>query len=309
MKIIVNSSINPNIWNKFVQNKIFFRFEWFYVIQNSYKLDPYFVLCYEENEFALIASFKTVKGYISLPFVSYSGFYFNSDEALKELEDYLKKNGIDIDSRDLIEDEIKEGCYVNPIVHIDTYEKFWNNISSNMRNQFKKSEKKGYTFKKSNDIEEFYKIYSLGMRNLGTPVHSKKYFYELKKYFPFHIFTIYDNAKPIGSMFCLSDNDTLAVLYAYTLPYYSKQYANYFLYLNAIRWMVKNNLKYFDMGRSTYNEGTFHFKKKFKPKLYVINSKINYTSNSILQVASKIWKKLPLPVANFLGPKIRKYLP
>ena len=307
MKIVLNNDIDSKQWNKFVENRTFFRYEWLYVISNSYKLDSYFALCYEDKKFALIASFKTSKGYISLPFVSYSGFLSNDEEILEKLKDYLKENNIDIDSRDLLE-EVSEG-YVNPIVAINSYDEFWNNISSNTRNQFKKSEKQKLAFSSQYNVNVFYKLYSLGMRNLGTPVHNKNYFNELKKYFSCNIFTVFKDSKAIGSMFCINDDNTLAVLYAYTLPNYSKQYANYFLYLNTIKWMNENNLIYLDMGRSTYGEGTFHFKKKFRPKFYGINSKINYSSDNKLQFASKIWQKLPLPIANFIGPKIRKYLP
>jgi hypothetical protein len=306
--IKINNEIDANIWNNFSENKLFFKYEWLYIVKNTYKLEPFFILCYEDEKFALIASFKTSKGYISLPFVSYSGFCSNDENMLQQLKNYLKNNNIEIDSRDLLKFELTEG-YVNPIVTINSYDEFWKNLQPRFRTLMRKSEKKNLVFKIENKISNFYEIYSLGMRNLGTPVHSKKYFYELTKYFNYYIFTVFDGKKPIGSMFCLSDKDTLAVLYAYTSPEYSKQYANYFLYLNAVKWMTGNNLIYLDMGRSTYDEGTFHFKKKFRPKFYGINSKINYGSNTKLQIISKVWTKLPLSVANFVGPKIRRYLP
>ncbi len=308
MKILINNEIDKNIWNKFVNNRIFFRYEWLFVIKDSYKLEPLFIMCYEGDKFAIIGSFKTHKGYISLPFVSYSGFLSNDEEMLQEIKKYLKKNNIVIDSRDLLEKEATKG-YVNPIVSVPSYEEFWKNISSNTRNQFNKSMKSELVFTKEDTVDNFYKLYSLGMRNLGTPSHGKKYFYKLNQYFNVLIFTIFDNDKAIGSMFCLSDYDTMAVLYAYVLQEYSKKYANYYMYLNAIKWMSKNDLKFLDMGRSTYGEGTFYFKKKFRPKFYTINSNINYTTDTKMQLASKIWKKLPLQVANFIAPKVRKYLP
>jgi hypothetical protein len=86
MNIFINDKIDSNLWNKFINNKIFFRYEWLYIIQNTYKLEPYFILCYQDEKFALIASFKTSKGYISLPFVSYSGFCSNDEYILKQLD-------------------------------------------------------------------------------------------------------------------------------------------------------------------------------------------------------------------------------
>ena len=147
------------------------------------------------------------------------------------------------------------------------------------------------------------------MRNLGTPLHGINYFKELKKYFPIEVFTIYDERVPIGSMFCLSDDNTLCVLYAYTKPEFSKIYANYFLYLSVVRWAINNKFKYLDMGRSAYDSGTFHFKKKFRPKFYAIKSNTDYSSNKKLKILSEIWKKLPLPIANYIGPRVRRYLP
>ena len=308
MKILVNEEIDRALWNRLANDKTFFRFEWYDAIKQSYALEPLFVLCFEGEKFALIGSFKTRKGYISMPFVSYSGYLSNDEEALTELKGYLDSQGIEIDSRDLLDKEVKSG-YVNPIVTIDSFDEFWKNISRNTRNQFRKSEKNGFIFDENGKFDDFYKLYSLGMRNLGTPVHSKRYFDELRERFDTSIFSIFDGDRVIGSMFCIADSQTLSILYAYVLPEYSKRYANYYLYLNVVRWIADNGLKYMDMGRSTYGVGTYHFKKKFKPKFYAINSKINYTNSSIMKLASEIWKRLPLCVANFLGPKLRKFLP
>ncbi len=308
MDILINKEIDKNIWNNLIKNKIFYRYEWFYIIKDSYGFEPFFILIKERDRFALIASFKTTKGYISLPFVSYSGFMSNDKELLKKLKSFLKEKDIEIDARDLIEEQTNSG-YINPIAHFENEDDFWKKIQPRFRSLMRKSQKEGFDFEDGKDIETFYKIYSTGMRNLGTPVHKKRYFYEISKYLNFRIFIVKDGDKPIGAMFCPYDNDTLSVMYAYTLPQYSKRYANYFLYLNVVRWMFLKDLKYFDMGRSTYNEGTYHFKKKFRPKFYTIKSKINYTSNKKLLFISSCWKRLPLSVANFIGPKIRKYLP
>lgn len=308
MQIKINNEINDKLWNNFSQNKIFFRYEWLHVVKNAYKMEPFFVLCYEDDKFALIASFKTHKGYISLPFVSYSGFLSNDETMLTNLKNYLKENNIEIDSRDLLDEEVTEG-YVNPILEFDGIDDFWSKVQPRFRSLLRKSEKNGFDFKEEETLDNFYKIYTMGMRNLGTPTHGLHYFKELVKYLDAKVFTLFDKDKPIGSMFCLVDDSTLCVMYTYVYPEYSKQYANYSLYLNVVKWMCENNLTLFDLGRSTFNETTYHFKKKFRPKFYKINSNINYSSDGKLQLASKIWSKLPLCVANFVGPKVRKYLP
>ncbi len=309
MDILINDEIDKKLWNGFVKNRIFFRYEWLNIIKNSYNLEPLFILIYEDDKYALIPSFKTKSGYISLPFVSYSGYSYNDFGMLDKLKDYLISQNITIDSRDLVLSPNTKSGYVNPIAKFEDLDDFWHKIKPKLRNQLRKSKRYGYSFKKTTSLEEFYDIYSLGMRNLGTPAHKISFFIQMFLNLPVEIFMIYHSGKPIGTMFCLKDYNTLSSLYSYVLPEYKKKYANYFLYLNVIEWMIKQKIKYFDMGRSLYGDGTFQFKKKFNPTIFSIKSNINYQTNKKMQIASEIWKKLPLALTNKISPKIRVYLP
>ena len=307
INVSVNSQIDVSRWNGFIKNEIHYRFEWLYIIKNTYQLEPYFIMVHDKDKFALIATFKIKNQYVSLPYLSYAGFQYNDNKLLELLRDYLNKNNIKVESRELQKHESSVG-YVNPVVDISSFESFWKNISKNTRNQFKKSEKNKFIFQEDKSLKIFYELYTTSMHRLGTPPHKEVFFTHISNYLDSVILSIYDSGKPIGSMFCIYGNNKFFIAYAATLPDYKTKYANYFLYLNAIRWMSERNLTLLDMGRSTYGQGTFLFKKKFKPKFFEIKSSNVYTKSYKMKIASTIWKKLPLPVANYIGPKVRKYL-
>ena len=110
------------------------------------------------------------------------------------------------------------------------------------------------------------------------------------------------------------------------IPYYggggisARQYAaNDFMYWSVMEHAVtERGAKLFDFGRSKNGTGAFSFKKNwgFTPtpleyEYYLREGddipEVN-PLNPKYQMMIKTWRKLPLPVANFLGPFISKSL-
>ena len=75
----------------------------------------------------------------------------------------------------------------------------------------------------------------------------------------------------------------------------------------------------FDFGRSTPNEGTFHFKKQWGAEATplaweysLMNGKPmpdQSPANPKFRMAIETWKRLPVPVATWLGPGIVRSIP
>jgi hypothetical protein len=90
------------------------------------------------------------------------------------------------------------------------------------------------------------------------------------------------------------------------------------LYWTLLEYACDNGFRYFDFGRSTPNEGTYKFKEQWgaKPEplnwFYIslegTNAENPISEDSKFQLASEIWKKMPVPVTRVIGPKIRKYI-
>ena len=105
------------------------------------------------------------------------------------------------------------------------------------------------------------------------------------------------------------------------LPYYTggtadarKLGANDFMYWSTMRRAIERGQSVFDFGRSKQGTGPFSFKKNwgFEPRpiandFYLGSGSelpnINPT-NKKYQLFIAAWQKLPLPVANIIGPHI-----
>lgn len=310
MKILLHNQITNEQWNRIVNNFALLRFEWSHIIQETYALDPYYILVQDRDSIAVIGAFKTSKGYISLPFLSYSGFFSNDPNTLQSLRSYLQNHNINIDARNKIA-LTKNPHYVTSVIEFKSMEALWKNLSTNMRNQIRKSQTFGFQTKFLNAFaQETYLLYAKAMHRLGTPVHKKLFFEKILEFIPESVVIgVYDKEKMIGFMLCVYDSETLYDLFAATDPEYNKYYANYFLYYEALTFGNEKGLQYFDMGRSTYESSVHKFKQKWKPIDYSITSSFSYNKSGSIGLISRLWQKLPFVITLWLGPKLRKYLP
>lgn len=163
-------------------------------------------------------------------------------------------------------------------------------------------------------VDRFYRVYSESVRNLGTPVFSKRYFSTLTRIFgdQCDLVVILDNGQPVSAVMNFYFGDTV-------LPYYGggtaaarRTGANDFLYWEVIRRAAARGLKKFDFGRSKAGSGAFHFKKNwgFEPEWLEYEFWLpggealpeKNPNNPRYKLAIEAWKRLPLPIANFLGP-------
>jgi len=309
--IFTNKEIDEKYWNGLIKKKAMQRFEWLYIISESYGLRPFYILAHEGDSYALVGSFETRQGFVSLPFLSFSGYSANDESALSALKEHIVSAGVDMDSRDVGSVMDGEPRYVTSIIAIEDLDAYWNSLSVNMRNQIRKSQNFGFKSLQSRAIRDGeYTLYAKAMHRLGTPVHKKLFFQKILEYIPeSFVLTVYDDSIEIGFMLCVYDGDTLYDLFAATDPKYNARYANYYLYYEALKIASAKGLKKFDMGRSTYGSGVHKFKQKWKSVDYSINSKLVYSKSGSMGLASRIWQKLPYAFTLWLGPKVRKYLP
>lgn len=170
------------------------------------------------------------------------------------------------------------------------------------------------------DVKRFYALYAESVRNLGTPVLGRRYFDCLKSVFAkdAEIVTILSNGQAVASVLSFFFRDEV-------LPYYGGGgnaaracAANDFMYWEVMRRACEGGIKLFDFGRSKVGTGSFAFKKHwgFEPEsLYYEHflrrlkevPKINPMNPKYARMIA-IWKRLPLSIANALGPIIAREL-
>jgi Acetyltransferase (GNAT) domain len=184
----------------------------------------------------------------------------------------------------------------------------------------------GFTVEQDRDvakIDTFYHLYAEHMRDLGTPVMSIAYMRALKQHFGatgLRLFFVCREGREIGGMLCLASLGCWLDMYAVIRTGLLPQYPNYLLYWKVIEAAARAGVSKFDLGRSQPDSHAHQFKSKwpgrdrevlhgyFAEDVRVIPQRLERIrkQDSLLQ---RGWKRMPVAVANFLGPKLRSQLP
>ena len=309
--------------------------DWKKVLERAFKHKTHFLFAESGGEIVGTFSLAHVKSLlfgnalISLPFAVYGGVLAESDEIQQLLEDkaceIAEKYQVDhLEVRNLQpqrDDWAKKSLHVTfrKEIAADNDENL-KNIPRKQRAVVRKGIKSSLVSEIDDNVDRFYALYSESVRNLGTPVFSKKYFKVLKEIFgdQCEVLTITHEGQPVASVVNFYFRDQV-------LPYYGgggmgarKFKANDFMYWEVMRRACDKGLKWFDFGRSKKETGSYSFKKNwgFEPEpLHYEFKLVNSGSvpdlnplNPKYQFFIKTWKKLPLPVANIVGPHLAKYL-
>jgi len=195
-------------------------------------------------------------------------------------------------------------------------------FKSKLRSQIKKPVKEGLTSKVGGVelLEDFYGIFAINMRDLGSPVHSKKLMKSVLEEFPDQagIVIVYKEELPVASSMIVGFGNTLENPWASSLREYSRLAPNMLLYWTMLEYACSNGYKFFDFGRSSPDEGTYKFKKQWGAEPEPLNWQYIFlkgepeesqsTDKSKFKKAISYWRKLPVFVTKIVGPRVRKHI-
>lgn len=204
----------------------------------------------------------------------------------------------------------------------ESADRLMQSFKSKLRSQIKKPIKEGLIAKIGFNelIDDFYNVFSKNMRDLGSPVHSKKLIDNTLSKIPkqSRIIVVYKDGKPLASSLIVGFRDTLENPWASSLKEYSKLSPNMLLYWTMLKYACEEGYTYFDFGRSSKSEGTFKFKQQWgaKPQpmhwyriqLQNSTSKKNPYDKKKYGRFIQIWKNIPVPITRKIGPLIRKHI-
>ncbi|HEX7027650.1 MAG TPA: FemAB family XrtA/PEP-CTERM system-associated protein [Gammaproteobacteria bacterium] len=205
----------------------------------------------------------------------------------------------------------------------DREESLWKALGSKVRSQIKRPQREDpkVLLGGLELLDDFYRVFTINMRDLGTPVYSKAFFKRILQTYPEsgRIITVSLRGKPVGAGFLLGYRDMLEIPWASTLREVNPLSINMLLYWEVLRHAIDKGYKRFDFGRCTRGSGTYRFKKQWgadEKQLYWHywlrdGAKLPGLTpgNPKFKLAISIWRNLPVWVANLLGPSIVKNLP
>lgn len=205
----------------------------------------------------------------------------------------------------------------------DNSDALFQRLGSKLRAQIKRPQKAGVATRTGGDelLEDFYHVFSVNMRDLGTPVYGLNWFSGLLKAFPDNsaIVVAYYEKQPIAAGFLMGFGDTLEIPWASSLRKYNNLSANMLLYWQSLSYAIDKGYRRFDFGRSSKDSSTWRFKKQWgaqeKPNFwhYLLPEgqqlpQLN-PNNPKFALMIAVWKRLPVWLTRLIGPAIVKNLP
>ena len=208
-------------------------------------------------------------------------------------------------------------------MHLPLTATIWDDLDRKVRNQIRKAEKSGLVVERGGEelLGDFYTVFARNMRDLGTPVYSRRLFQEVLRTFPdraqLHIVRLKN--QPIAAGLTYRTASMVQLPWASSIREFNSLCANVLLYWDAIQFAQSTGAGVFDMGRSTPNEGTFKFKAQWGAVPVPLHWEYQLSSagslpnvspaNPKFQLAIALWQKLPLGVATRVGPLIVRAIP
>ena len=272
--------------------------------------------------------------YCSLPFCDLGGILADDEVGRDAIVDYMaklqqqsKRPPLELRERQFaITDEASlAGKKVSMILPLpDSSEALFTSFKSKLRSQIRKAQKNGLTFELGNSaefVDAFYRVLSVNMHRLGSPVHSKAWFQAVATEYAeqCRIALVRHEDKVIGAGFILFSPDHACIPWASTLAEYNRLAPNMLVYWALLQYVTDLGCKEFDFGRSTFGEGTYKFKQQWGAKPHYLHwYKLGETNsegqsspsnqNTARQLVERVWRAMPLSLVNLIGPMLRKHI-
>jgi FemAB-related protein (PEP-CTERM system-associated) len=199
----------------------------------------------------------------------------------------------------------------------------WDRLDRKVRNQIRKAQKSTLAHAEGGAelLGEFYAVFSRNMRDLGTPVYSRRFFEHVLEAFPsrarLHLVRL--RSVPVAAGVTYRTGRTLEVPWASSIRDYNTLCPNHLLYWSIIETAVETGCDVLDLGRCTPDEGTFKFKEQWGASRVPLHWEYFLSSGTALPDASpanpqfraaiEVWKRLPLPFTRLIGPRIVRSIP
>lgn len=167
-------------------------------------------------------------------------------------------------------------------------------------------------------LDDFYHIFAMNQRELGTPVHSKSFFKWVCRVFSdcCQLGAVYQDDKPIAAGIIFAFKDTVSFPWGGSLK--SHHHLNPFplLVWEFLRFACGKGFRFFDFGRSSLDSGPYKFKARWGAEPHPLQWRYMrlgagatiMETRGKLSLLTKVWQRLPLPVTISLGPCLRKYI-
>ena len=339
-QLAASDTENSARWEAFVQAcpeaTFFHRAAWQSILHNVFRHPTYFLYAEQDGEILGVLPLAHIKSrlfgnsLIALPFAVYGGVAASTTEAAAALEQEAQSlaRQLDVDHLEFRNINPRHADWPTQDLYVTFRKEILPEVEANMlaiprkqRAMVRKGINNGLISTVDRKSDRFFKLFADNVHRHGTPALPKRYFDTLLEVFgdDCEILTITTpDGKPLSSVLSFYFRDEV-------LPYYAGDdeaarnfAANDFKYWELMRRSCERGLKIFDYGRSKVGTGPYSFKKNwgFEPQglhyeycLYKRDSiPQNNPNNAKYKLLIETWRRMPISLANLIGPHIVRNL-
>jgi FemAB-related protein (PEP-CTERM system-associated) len=199
----------------------------------------------------------------------------------------------------------------------------WRSFDAKVRSQVRRPQKEGASTAFGHDqIEPFYAVFSRHMRDLGTPSQSLGFFRAVARAFGDSVWfgCVYAEGQPVAGGCGFRWGGEFEMTWASSLRQFNRISPNMLLYWSFMERACNERVRTFNFGRCSPGSGTHRFKRQwggqdeklwwygFSPRTSG-DLRTPTPDQGAFALATRIWQRVPLKLANLFGPRIVRFIP
>lgn len=340
---IIQCEPTDKAWDRFVEGhpraSVAHLMGWRRVVESAYGHRTFYLAAVDSGDIVGVLPLVEVasrlfgRGLVSMPFLDYGGILATPGAAVERaLLDAAVALGrerrvLSLGLRQFHQLDLPHAAAegrATMLLPLESEQAAWKALPSERRNRVRKGQKSGLsaTWAGAEALDDFYAVFAANMRDLGSPVHSRRFFGVMLKELPDIARVLLVRApggETVGAAVCLFFGGTIMVPWVSSLRSAFALCPNFVLYWEVIRHGCREGYRTLDLGRSFKNAGTFEFKRQWGavahdlPWLFVdvvpgAPAPVDRDASRFASLV-EVWKRLPLPLANLVGPWVRRRVP
>jgi FemAB-related protein (PEP-CTERM system-associated) len=203
----------------------------------------------------------------------------------------------------------------------ESAEQLWAGFGSKLRAQIRRAEREGFTIRFGLDqLDPFYEVFARHMHELGTPVLPRAWFERIAACCGalFTVGVVYRDRQPVAAGAGFLWRDEFEITWASDLRAFRRAAPNMLLYWEFLRQATARGARTFNFGRCSPNGGTHRFKRQWGGTDVALHwgqwspravTATPTPERPVYRLAAAAWRRIPLPLANTLGPALARRIP